>query len=482
MSFRHTQEMRSEQRRGCRATSKPLRLSSGRVGRRLVAAVGILLAAAIVGPAGAAAATPPAPTIAIAGLRAGNVTNNPSPLFSGTGAEEGGEVTLRIYSGGSPTGTALQKPKVALSENGTWETTAEHLADGTYTAQVAQEDETELGLEQALSESVTFTIDTTPPAVTITSPANGSSTSSQEQSVAGSGGIEPGDSSPVTVNLVADSATASPARESLILPVTGSGWSGTFGGLSPGTYTLQAEQTDDAGNLGLSAPVTFTVTPPPLPAVLPGPSASFTWFPTSPKTGEDVALVSSATDSASAITGWSWALSKPGAFTAGKPLITTSFSTPGSHTVQLQVTAANGQSSVATETINVGSAPLVLMQPFPIVRIAGSETYSGVDLRLLTAQAPAGSHVTITCKGHGCPAKSVSQVATAGKHKGSTVTVEFRRFERSLPAGVVLEIRIYKAGEIGKFTRFTVRRGKLPERGDSCLAPAGVKPIVCPSS
>jgi len=130
----------------------------------------------------------------------------------------------------------------------------------------------------------------------------------------------------------------------------------------------------------------------------------------------------------------------------------------------------------------VSSAPLVLMQPFPIVRIAGSETYSGVNLRLLSAQAPAGSHITVTCKGHGCPAKSVSKVATVGKRKGSVATVEFSRFERSLPAGVVLEIRIFKAGQIGKFTRFTVRRDKLPERADSCLGPTGAKPIVCPSS
>jgi PKD repeat protein len=210
--------------------------------------------------------------------------------------------------------------------------------------------------------------------------------------------------------------------------------------------------------------------------------ASFTWFPSAPKTGEDVSLVSSSTDTASPLTGWAWALSKPGVFALGKPLLTTSFSTPGIHTVQLRVTAANGTSSVATESIYVGSAPLVLMQPFPIVRIAGSETSSGVNLRLLTAQAPAGSHITITCKGHGCPAKSVSKIATSGKRKGGTVTVEFPRFERSLPAGVVLEIRIYKAGEIGKFTRFTVRHDKLPERGDSCLGPAGSKPIVCPSS
>ena len=60
--------------------------------------------------------------------------------------------------------------------------------------------------------------------------------------------------------------------------------------------------------------------------------------------------------------------------------------------------------------------------------------------------------------------------------------VEFPRFERSLRAGVTLEIRVFKAGMIGKYTRFVVRRGKLPLRDDACLALAGVKPMACPSS
>jgi hypothetical protein len=61
------------------------------------------------------------------------------------------------------------------------------------------------------------------------------------------------------------------------------------------------------------------------------------------------------------------------------------------------------------------------------------------------------------------------------------VLLTFRRFARSLPAGVTLQIRVAKLGQIGKYTRFTVRRGKLPTRVDSCLDPAGIKPIACPS-
>src|ERR1019366_4053130 len=133
------------------------------------------------------------------------------------------------------------------------------------------------------------------------------------------------------------------------------------------------------------------------------------WFPSAPKTGENVSLVSTSTDGTSPITAFAWALSSNGAFVAGKPLLTTSFSTPGGHVVRLRVTDANGLSSVATQTIQVTSTPLILMQPFPIVRIAGSETSSGVRLRLLTAQAPIGARVTVSCRGRGCPAKSVGR-------------------------------------------------------------------------
>ena len=166
----------------------------------------------------------------------------------------------------------------------------------------------------------------------------------------------------------------------------------------------------------------------------------------------------------------------------GKPVLTTSFATPGAHVVQLRVTDGYGLSSVATETIAVRSSPLILMQPFPIVRIAGSETNSGVRLRLLSAQAPAGARVTVSCKGHSCPARSESRVALSSKRKAGTVVVEFRKLERRLRDGVVLEIRISKAGQIGKYTRFVVRRRRLPQRVDMCLGPAGGKPLVCPSS
>jgi hypothetical protein len=437
-----------------------------RVGRWVLPAIIASLAGLAVGPLAVAGAE--GLSLPITTPLTGTVTNNPTPSFSGTTPEVGFGVTLYIFRDTSFKEREQELTASSVPGSESWEVTAKPLVDGTYTA---------LAIEPGAptpNPPVTFTIDTIPPRVTLTSPTNGSSTSSGSVEVGGEAGTAPGDLPTVTLQLFAG---ATPLKEETLQASNGR-WSTTLGGLGPGTYSVRAEQSDDAGNIGVSPSTTFTVFSPPPPSP---PLASFSWIPAAPNTGENVALVSSSTDTISPITALAWALAGNGAFQVGKPVVTTSFATPGAHVVQLRVTAGDGLASTAIETIHVSSAPLVLMQPFPVVRIAGSETGSGVSLRLLTAQAPPGARITVTCKGRGCPTRSESRVAVASRRRGGATVVEFRRFERRLAAGVVLEIRIFKSGEIGKFTRFVVRHGKLPERGDSCLGPAGGKPIVCPA-
>jgi len=196
--------------------------------------------------------------------------------------------------------------------------------------------------------------------------------------------------------------------------------------------------------------------------------------------GESVSLVSSSTDASSPIIAYAWDLAGNGAFATGSPTMSTTFATPGNHLVQLRVTDANGISSLAAQTIPVEAARLALMQPFPIVRIASIGTRSGVKLRLLSVLAAPGVQITVKCKGRRCPVKSQSHLATAGKKARAVVT--FHRFQRSLAAGVTLEISVTRAGEVGKYTRFYVRRGRLPLRSDACLAGLTIKPMACPSS
>jgi hypothetical protein len=428
-----------------------------------------------------------APTLNTVGLatRKGGFFVSATPSFSGnlaTAPEDEEAVTVKIYRGSAPAGTPVQTLEAAVSGSAWTVGPVAPLEVGTYTAQAEQKDRF-LPLFPDLSEKSTFTVDAEAPQVTLTSPASGSSTSSSTQSVGGTAGTDEGDSPTVTIELFAGQAIGGQPLEGVTAQATGGAWTAAFAGLAPGAYTAQAEQRDDVGNAGRSVPTTFTVlapTPPPTPAPSP-PVASFQWFPVAPHVGEPVALVSSSTDASAAITGFAWDPTDSGAFVAGGSVITTSFSTLGDHIVRLRVTDTNGLSSIATEKITIDPT---LMQPFPVVRIAGSENSLGVRLSLLTVLAPIGARVTLTCRGPHCPTKYVDLVAASKSSKGRAgmVLIVFRRFERSLRAGTIVEIRISKYGQIGKYTRLVVRHGKLPIRVDSCLGSGGFKPIACPTS
>jgi hypothetical protein len=155
------------------------------------------------------------------------------------------------------------------------------------------------------------------------------------------------------------------------------------------------------------------------------------------------------------------------------------FSTPANHVVRLRVTAADHLSSIAAETIHMSTPPPGVLLPFPLVRIIGTLVRAGVKLSRLSVQAPPQSRIQVTCRGRGCPVRSLIRIVVSPS--GRAVRTRLRRFERLLPAGVSLEIRVSKDGDIGAYTRFTVRHHRLPVRVDSCLEAAGVNPIACPS-
>jgi uncharacterized protein (DUF2141 family) len=473
--------------------------------RRLVVSVSLVTAAVALTLAAGARAE--GTKITITRPANGAVINATTPSFSGTMGyetlepneepftrEAGWEnrVIVKVYAGSFVPllGVPIATSTMALPQfHPEWSVppTTTALEPGVYTAE-AEMFEEEPGVEQGphvLSAPVTFTVDTTRPTVSIRAPANGSSTTSSSETVAGSADTGPRSLSSVTVQLYSGSSIGSQAPlESNTVQASGGSWSVTFGGLSPGSYTARAEQSDEAGNVGTSDPVTFTVTTPPPPPPPAPPTATFKWFPATPIVGQPVSLVSSSTDEASPITAFAWSFTSNGLFTPGKQLLSTSFSTAGNHIVRLRVTAADGLSSIATETIPVIVAPLTLMAPFPVVRIAGNVTPYGVNLSLLTVQAPVGARVKVSCHGRGCPTRSESRLAASSskKHRSSTVVIAFRRFQASLGAGAVLEIRIFKQGLIGKYTRFVIRRGSLPVRVDTCIGQTGLKPIACPSS
>ena len=113
------------------------------------------------------------------------------------------------------------------------------------------------------------------------------------------------------------------------------------------------------------------------------------------------------------------------------------------------------------------------------MRIVARFVRTGVKLQLLEVKAPRQATIKVTCSTRARPRALRRQVAAANGN-GSR-RVKFRQFARRFIAGVKLEIRVSRGSNIGAYTRFTVRRRRVPLRVDACLDPGAVKPIRCPA-
>jgi hypothetical protein len=118
--------------------------------------------------------------------------------------------------------------------------------------------------------------------------------------------------------------------------------------------------------------------------------------------------------------------------------------------------------------------PLRLMNPFPIVRIVGLVTRRGTRIRLLTVRAPVGATIFVRCRRKRCSRRS------RARGRGMRKPVRFRRFERRMRAGTIVEVSVGRSDAIGKFTRFRIRAGRRPSRADRCLLPGATAGTPCP--
>jgi hypothetical protein len=108
-----------------------------------------------------------------------------------------------------------------------------------------------------------------------------------------------------------------------------------------------------------------------------------------------------------------------------------------------------------------------------MVRLAGTVTQVGTRIHVLQVWAPKGARALIRCWGRGCPVKRVKKTV-----RGHPLRVP--AVERIVPAGVVLEVLVHRAGSIGKFTRFRFRNYRRPLRRDGCLWPGTTRMAPCP--
>ncbi len=114
-----------------------------------------------------------------------------------------------------------------------------------------------------------------------------------------------------------------------------------------------------------------------------------------------------------------------------------------------------------------------VLSPFPRIGIAGRARRTSTRLTKFLVRAPRGARITVRCRGRGCPFRRAS--ARAGRR-----AVRFRRLQRSLRRGTVVEVFITSPGKIGKYARFRFRRRRAPVRVDGCLQPGARRPSPCP--
>ena len=204
-------------------------------------------------------------------------TVDPTPTITGTGVA--GDVTVAFYQGPYSTGTPVRTVTATAAANGTWSSTqTTALPDGTYTVQSRQTADGLTGYSSPRTFVVSSTVDTTAPAVHIGSPANGSSVSSTTPTITGTGGTAPGDGATVSVKIFNGTTTTGTPRQTLTAPVAAGGtWTTTPTALPQGAFTVQATQTDAAGNVGTStAAITVDTTKPTIRITTPANNAVFT--------------------------------------------------------------------------------------------------------------------------------------------------------------------------------------------------------------
>jgi hypothetical protein len=133
--------------------------------------------------------------------------------------------------------------------------------------------------------------------------------------------------------------------------------------------------------------------------------------------------------------------------------------------------AASSSAASATSAAGLAAAPK-LLRPFPVVRIRGYFVRGGARITLLSVKGPSAARISARCFGHGCPKRALTRRGAKAR---------LHPFERFLPAGTILQVRVTSATSIGKYVSFRIRARRAPLRHDRCLMPGGSKPVGCPA-
>jgi hypothetical protein len=324
-------------------------------------------------PVGIVVDTTPPPAPAVSSPAPGSVTSDPTPAVTGT-AEPNTTVTVVID--GSVVGTTT------AAADGSWTfTPPTALPDGLHTVGATATDRA--GNVSVPSATVSFTVDTTPPAApVITGPADGSTVGDNTPTVTGT--AEPGAAIVVVLDGTTYTVTADATTGVWSIQVTTP--------LADGPYTVTATATDIAGNISPVASSGFTVDTTAAPPVITNPAnGAVTNDPTPAITGtaEPGATVTVtidgtviATTTADGTGAWT--------VTPGSPLA------DGAHTVTATQTDPTGNTSGASSsvvfTVDTTAAAPVITGP-------ASGALTNDPTPAITGTAEPGATVTVTIDG-----------------------------------------------------------------------------------
>ena len=188
------------------------------------------------------------PLITVESPTTGTVTNDSSPLISGT-ADPGQEVIVEIQNSD---GDVIFTENLTAGVDGQWTLTAPVLPDGIYTIIASVEEE---GVPN--EDFIFITIDTVPPSLTLATPLDGAQTNEPVQTIEGTS-----DAGQDVVITITDGSGNVVFTETMT--ADGSGvYMVTSPSLGDGDYTITAAATDSTGNTAsLSVGITVdTVAP-----------------------------------------------------------------------------------------------------------------------------------------------------------------------------------------------------------------------------
>ena len=211
------------------------------------------------------------------------------------------------------------------------------------------------------------------------------------------------------------------------------------------------------------------------------PSASFSFSPENPRSGDNVRFTSSSCDPGGRLAAQTWDLDGDGQYDdAEGPAADRRFVGAGSHVVGLMVTDADGTTDTQRRTVMVDTTYALprpdsarLMSPFPVVTLGGRVGVTRTRVTQLTVRAPVCSVVVVSCRGRGCPLRRTS--AFVGRRD-----LRIRRAQRKYRAGSILTVTVSKDALIGKASTFRFRRARGPVRRDRCLRPGATTGSRCP--